>query len=68
MRLKRRLAQVLFRISRHAPASRLFEAYSQTQGRELSMLRFVRGTVRMDGAMSLLDNGVANGDEVCHHG
>lgn len=57
-------AQVLFRISRHAPASRLFEAYSQTQGRELSMLRFVHETVRMDGAKSLLDNGVADGGEV----
>ena len=56
-------AQALFRISPLAPASRLFEAYSQTQGRELCMLRFMHDMVRMNGALSLLDNGVTDEDE-----
>ncbi|KAK9842251.1 hypothetical protein WJX81_002791 [Elliptochloris bilobata] len=55
---------VYFRISPHALASRLFEAYSQTQGMELSTLRFTHDTIRMNGALSLLDNGVIDEDEV----
>lgn len=47
----------------HAPAARLFGAYSQTLGAEPPMLRFMHGGLRMDGALPLAEHGIEEGDE-----
>lgn len=53
-----------FRIHPHAPAARLFEAYSQTLGAELVGLRFYRSGRRMMGSVPLIEQGVGDEDEV----
>jgi hypothetical protein len=55
--------QVWFRIHPHAPAARLFLAYSQALGAELPMLRFMHCGRRMDGAQPLAEHHVEDEDE-----
>lgn len=58
--------QVWFRIHPHAPAARLFLAYSQALGAELPMLRFMHCGRRMDGARPLTEHHMNDEDEARH--